>query len=69
MKTQTRDDIARVISELWFDDTWSYESGGAYPYVTQDSGDVSYTKDAQDCFNGIYNQVDDILKYYIKTKG
>jgi len=69
MKTKKRAEIARVISELWFDDTWSYESGGAYPYVTKDNGDVSYTKEAQDCFNGIYIQVEDILNYYTKTKG
>ena len=69
MENHIRVELAATLSELWFDDAWALESGGVYPYVTQENGDVSYTDEAQDCFNGIYSQVGDVLDQYIKVKG
>ena len=69
MKHSMKLELATVLSELWFDDAWALQSGGAYPYVTQDNGDVSYTDKAQDCFNGLHDQIESVLDHYIKTKG
>jgi hypothetical protein len=69
MENHIRVELAATLSELWFDDAWALESGGVYPYVTQENGDVSYTDEAQDCFNGIYSRVDSLLDLYTNLKG
>jgi len=69
MQNQLRVELAAVLSEIWFDDAWQWQAGGAYPYITEDNGDVRYTEAAQDCFNEVYSKVDGILNQYIKTKG
>lgn len=69
MKQVMKSELTAVLSEMWFDDAWALEGGGAYPYITQDNGDVSYTDKAQDCFNGLHDQVEIVLSQYIKAKG
>jgi hypothetical protein len=69
MENNLRVELAAVLSELWFDDAWALDKGGTYPYITQDNGDVSYTDEAQECFNSLYDQVGDVLDRYIKVKG
>ena len=51
------------------DEVFDLESGGADPNITQENGDVSYTDEAQDCFNGIYSRVDSLLDLYTNLKG
>jgi len=69
MENHLKVELAVVLSEIWFEDAWEWQSGGAYPYITEDNGDVRYTESAQDCFNEVYSKVDGILNQYIKTKG
>ena len=69
MENHIRVELAATISQEWFYDAWALESGGADPNITQENGDVSYTDEAQDCFNGIYSRVDSLLDLYTNLKG
>ena len=56
-------EATNLLSELWFDDAWTGLREDS-PYKTHTDGSVHYTAEAQELYNHIENQVEEILIGY-----